>query len=265
MTIARIEAALPWGLHDALLQRLTIDWPRAKLTLTVRVKVTERQDFDRCGEIEVGGLVFCAIDAPEIDPQRHYQPIPRDGLWIDAGEGAAKEEARARLPEIPEGCFLHWIFARDWNRFIHICGRKANFEWTEPQPVRRRAVEASVAAEPEQPGVDPLLDLVNSELSAVVFVRDYVQLQFDGPTINALTPITVCDKDIMALSGDANFRNVLCAQISKSVANAHVQKGDALTITFSDNARIAISLKEQDYTGPEAAVIMGKASRCVVL
>lgn len=137
MNIAEIEASLPWGLHDALLQSIAIDWPKAKLTLAVRVKTSEHQDFDRACEIQIDGLVFCSIDAPEIDPKRNYEPVPRKGLWIDAGEGAPNDDARSRLPAIPDGCFLHWIFVRDWNRFIHICGRSATFTWTEPEPVRR--------------------------------------------------------------------------------------------------------------------------------
>lgn len=69
MNIAEIEASLPWGLHDALLQSIAIDWPKAKLTLAVRVKTSEHQDFDRACEIQIDALVFCSIDAPEIDPK----------------------------------------------------------------------------------------------------------------------------------------------------------------------------------------------------
>jgi hypothetical protein len=31
MTLSGIEDALPWGLHDAYLEALDIDWPNAKL------------------------------------------------------------------------------------------------------------------------------------------------------------------------------------------------------------------------------------------
>ena len=65
MNIATIEASLPWGLHDAYIEAVDIDWSRATLTLSVRVMMTERQDTDRRAKIIVTGLVFCAIDAPE--------------------------------------------------------------------------------------------------------------------------------------------------------------------------------------------------------
>jgi hypothetical protein len=79
MNIADLEATLPWGLHDARLESIEVDWLNARATLTVRVRVTAGQDIDRRGRITVGGLVFCSIDAPEIDPSRHYEPVPPTG------------------------------------------------------------------------------------------------------------------------------------------------------------------------------------------
>ena len=139
MTLSGIEDTLPWGLHDACLEALAIDWPNAKLTLTVRLMMTEHQDMDQRARVIVTGLVFCAIDPPEIDASRGYEPAPKMGLWIGAGEGAANDEARKRLPAIPDGCFLHWLFVHGWNRFIHLCGRGAELEWIEPEPVASRA------------------------------------------------------------------------------------------------------------------------------
>jgi hypothetical protein len=135
MTLDEIEQTLPWGLHDALLLRLSVDWARASVTLDVRVMMSERQDLGRLGRIVITGLLFCAIDPPEIDPARGYVPVAEAGLWIDAGPGSA---AGASLPSIPEGCFLHWLFVRSWNRFIHICGRHAELIWLDdgPQPSR---------------------------------------------------------------------------------------------------------------------------------
>jgi|HubBroStandDraft_5_1064220.scaffolds.fasta_scaffold244119_2 hypothetical protein len=138
MNIADLEATLPWGLHDARLESIEVDWLNARATLTVRVRVTAGQDIDRRGRITVGGLVFCSIDAPEIDPSRHYEPVPADGLWIGSGQGAANDEAKSRLPLVPDGCFIHWLFVQNWNRFIHICGRNADLTWLEPQPARAR-------------------------------------------------------------------------------------------------------------------------------
>ena len=146
MNIATIEASLPWGLHDAYIEAVDIDWSRATLTLSVRVMMTERQDMDRRAKITVTGLVFCAIDAPEIDPKRRYEPTPEGGLWIDSGEGPANDEAKARLPKPPDGCFLHWFFVQNWNCFIHVSGRDAELSWTEEAPVASRTTKRALFA-----------------------------------------------------------------------------------------------------------------------
>ena len=131
-------------------------------------------------------------------------PVPPNGLRIDAGEGPANDEVKSRLPQVPDGCFLRWLFVNNWNRFIHICGRRADFTWLEPQPVRarrdRRSERAGKAAEALH--ADPLQDIVGRDLTAVTFVLEYVQLQFDGPTIHVLTPITMRARGVVTTSGD---------------------------------------------------------------
>lgn len=139
MTLEEIEATLSWGLHDAYLEAIDVDWLKGTLVLSVRVMITERQDMEQRARITITGLVFCSIDAPEIDPARGYEPMPEGGLRINAGEGPANEEARSKLPRTPEGCFLHWLFVQQWNRFIHICGREAELTWTEQAPTAARA------------------------------------------------------------------------------------------------------------------------------
>ncbi|MBI5535619.1 MAG: hypothetical protein HY898_23010 [Deltaproteobacteria bacterium] len=139
MNLDEIEASLPWGLHDAYLERMAIDWIERRLTLDVRVMITEHQDMDQLARITVTGLVYCSIDPPEIDPARGYEPCPSTGLWIDAGSGAANEGDRARMPATPPGCFLHWLFVQGWNRCIHVCARDAELSWIEPHPVAARA------------------------------------------------------------------------------------------------------------------------------
>jgi hypothetical protein len=64
-----------------------------------------------------------------------------------------------------------------------------------------------------------LEQLSGRSLSGVTFVLDYVQLQFDPPpTVTAFTRMSVRPngKEI-TVAGDDQFRNLLCAQISKVV------------------------------------------------
>lgn len=134
-TIGDLLGELPWGLHDAFLEALRVDYLESRLELTVRLMMSERQDRDQRAMIRVDGLVYCAVEAPTAHAMDELEEGP---VWIDAGSGIARNAAPG-IPEAPEGCFVHWLFVRDWNAFIHICGRDATFTWLEPEPVPARA------------------------------------------------------------------------------------------------------------------------------
>jgi hypothetical protein len=101
---------------------------------------------------------------------------------------------------------------------------------------------------------------IGEKLSAVTFVLDYWQLQFDGPMMTALTHIEVCTNGCIVRDGDDQFRNRLCGQIGKIVERVD-QTPEAITIRFADNSLISISLRDQDYRGPEAAIFHGSGGK----
>src|SRR6185369_1096156 len=85
--------------------------------------------------------------------------------------------------------------------------------------------------------------IVGEQLSGVTFVMDYLQLQFNPPPIiNVYTPLSVFSHGDFVRSGDDQFRNRLCEQITKIVKSVDVVRGDALKITFQDSSVIAASL-----------------------
>ena len=102
-----------------------------------------------------------------------------------------------------------------------------------------------------------LNQIVGEKLSAVVFVMDYHQLQFDGPSFTILNPITVTSGGSSVSTGDDQFRNRLCEQIAKVVKRAACTDGDSLIVEFEDDSTISISLKAEDYTVPEAIIFRG--------
>jgi hypothetical protein len=112
---------------------------------------------------------------------------------------------------------------------------------------------------------DAYSGLVGEELSGVVFVRDYVQLQFDGVTLNALTPIRVRAGLCSAGFGEESFANLLIAQIGKRVVHAAANPGHSVDIQLSDGSSMAVSLRPEDYVGPEAVNLRGRDGSLVVL
>ena len=107
--------------------------------------------------------------------------------------------------------------------------------------------------------------IVGEKLSAVVFVLDYHQLQFDGPSFTILNPITVTSGVSSVVVGEDQFRNRLCEQIAKIVRRVECKEGDALMIEFEDDSVISVSLKDKDNSGPEAVIFYGHNDLCVVI
>jgi hypothetical protein len=96
--------------------------------------------------------------------------------------------------------------------------------------------------------------LIGRDLASVVFVRDYVQLGFDGPQLTAVTNPEVITRSKRFVWGDPGYRDALCEQIGKIVLQAKTIEGQSLTISFDNNVEIAISLRPEDYRTAEAAV-----------
>jgi hypothetical protein len=104
-----------------------------------------------------------------------------------------------------------------------------------------------------------LKSIEKSELSSVIFVRDYIQFVFEGEKENIILsaftlPSTVVgnQKYYYQTSG---WRDALCTLINKIVKAAFAEEGYTIKITFEDGDSLEISLKEEDYEGPEAAML----------
>jgi hypothetical protein len=96
--------------------------------------------------------------------------------------------------------------------------------------------------------------IVGSRLSSVTFLMDYVQCDFDGATLTAYTLPTVSVGGRSWSRREVGWRDALCERIG-SVVHGVVCSDDHLTIDFDDNSRIAVSLRDNDYVGPEAFIL----------
>ncbi len=137
MKIEDIERELPNGFHDALLQNIFIDYDRHEAIFEMKVWIgdidsesKELREVYRKGQLKLGGLRYCIIEAP--DPG---YPWCDTKLTIDAGTvGSLKKAPSVRLPEpLSEEVSVHWLFIRQWNAFIYVSATDARFEWTEEQ------------------------------------------------------------------------------------------------------------------------------------
>jgi hypothetical protein len=111
-------------------------------------------------------------------------------------------------------------------------------------------------------------EIESSDLSSVIFIRDYIQFVFEGKKENVILsaftlPTTeVCNQKYH--SKTSGWRDALCALINKIVSTAIAEEGNAIKITFEDGDFLEISLKEEDYDGPEAAMLTNDNGKIIV-
>jgi hypothetical protein len=109
-----------------------------------------------------------------------------------------------------------------------------------------------------------LKGLVGRRVSSVEFVQDYVQLRFDGPRLSAYVS-PVVDLPAKRLRHDApGYRDELCARIGRAVVLGEFRDGEGLWRRFDDGVVVEISVRDKDYTGPEALEFVDGPRRWVV-
>lgn len=109
-------------------------------------------------------------------------------------------------------------------------------------------------------------DLIGQELSAVVFVRDYLQLQFDGPGLSIHSArVTAVVDGKTATFGEAPFANIILSLIGQVVRNVQCEREQEFRISFTNGSRIVVSLRPEDYRGPEVLEFRDRDGRTAVI
>lgn len=111
--------------------------------------------------------------------------------------------------------------------------------------------------------VQELRDLVGEEISAVCFVRDYVEFHFDGPVLRSLTNPIVVDHGARHLFPEPGSRDALCRLIGSTVRGLEMEEARALTLTTADEREIWIPLDAKSRRGPEAMEFLPQGVRSI--
>jgi len=104
------------------------------------------------------------------------------------------------------------------------------------------------------PDFAPLDSLVGDEVGQVSFVRDYVELNFDGPILRALANPTVIIGGRSVTFPAPGSRDELCSLIGKTVASAE-EDSDAITLTFADGATFVIPKRSDEAVAEIAHLV----------
>lgn len=103
--------------------------------------------------------------------------------------------------------------------------------------------------------------LENEQLSAVVFVQDYIQLQFDGPCLTVYVWPTIRNAANALDRKSPGYRNALCDLIGCVVDRTSEEESEKLVMHFMNGATLEVSLKESDREGPEAAMLQDPSGK----
>jgi hypothetical protein len=101
---------------------------------------------------------------------------------------------------------------------------------------------------------NPLVVLVGRSLSSVEFVRDYLQLRFDGPYLTAVVHPIIAFEGISYSWETSGYANILRRCIGSNVVNAFILEGQEARIEFDEGIVVSISLLEKDYVAAEAII-----------
>lgn len=77
-------------------------------------------------------------------------------------------------------------------------------------------------------------ELIGQQLSSVIFVQDYLQLDFDGDRMTMYVWPTLRTQDGHRSFGEVEYRNELCSFIAKKVSAVELQEQVCLILNFRD-------------------------------
>lgn len=102
---------------------------------------------------------------------------------------------------------------------------------------------------------EALATLAGLQLASVEFVRDYLQLRFDGPVLSLYTFPTIVIGRMLQRS-DLGYCDALVALISQPIEAVSLTP-EAIEIAFKSGSSLRVSLRDEDYTTEEAALLEG--------
>jgi len=134
MTFEELDASFPNGFDDAEVLGIRIDYftREARLSLNLRGSPPEDPEADEYerAELAVYGLYYFSIEPP--DPSHLFYPeiskITVDGLPEDPEHFPLFEVLR---PKLGANAFCCRFFVHDWNSFIHLAAKDAQFSWID--------------------------------------------------------------------------------------------------------------------------------------
>jgi len=129
MNLDELAASLPNGLHDARLHKIIVDYGNHEARFifdiwvgNMNAKIDSKREVYRKEEVILSGLLFLASEPPD-----SAYLLQQDGpLIVDVGAmHAISKPISIKIPPLPKGAFVNWIFVRNWNSFMYVAANDA--------------------------------------------------------------------------------------------------------------------------------------------
>jgi hypothetical protein len=139
VTLEELELSLPNGLHDAEMQRVSIDYQQRTMTIDLSVFVgeidapLEQREAYREGTLLISGLQFASIEPPDAN-----YPLSEPGASRIDSCDMTKNLDPNLVKALPASSFITSLFIDDWNAFIHFAGLAAEIKWRAPLVYRNK-------------------------------------------------------------------------------------------------------------------------------
>jgi hypothetical protein len=136
MTFEQLDRNFPNGFVDAEMTALSLDYGSraATLHLNLRGNLPDSADSQQYGRavLTLLGLYYFAIDPPDLDHLFYPRQLKVvfDGMPEDSEQFPLFEHLK---PELPGGAFCCRFYIHDWNSFIHMAAKDAQFSWLEAE------------------------------------------------------------------------------------------------------------------------------------
>jgi hypothetical protein len=103
---------------------------------------------------------------------------------------------------------------------------------------------------------DLLTELLNGrDLAFITLLREYMQLNFDGPYLNIYTPPELGFSGLTIKQDDSGFYDSMFKLVGKKIIAARELSGICLMLNFEGDVFLRISIKPEDRQCAEAAML----------
>lgn len=144
MTFEELDALYPNGFVDAEIGSLSLDYHNhtAELQLNLRGNSCDSPNHDEYQRavLLLRGFYYFVIKEPDSDHLWYPEgPVQVNGYPEDASQFPLFQLLK---PKLSDGAFCCRFYVHDWNSFIHVAARDAQFSWVEGE-ARAKSVSES--------------------------------------------------------------------------------------------------------------------------